>query len=388
MNREDLIKALKNCENNNTITLRKFCVRFDVESSEIYKHFGGMRAFRKACGIKFNWKKKNCNKNILIEELKKVYSVTGNVVSQNSFDRYSKYDSSDVCNVFGSWKNACKIANVPFGSNSYKTQKYNENCLRAVLNKMGVNELETEKSFEGLVNPKTNKKLRFDFYIKDFNMLIEVDGFTHFDRERTKRLFKEELDERNVLDEIKNEFAKQNNFNFVRVKQQNWDKSYLIKLFNLSEENSFKVDNNCETKIEVLQKKISREKMIELYENKKMSDEKIAKKYGVDYNLVYRLRKDVYDIKSRSCKEQKTKVNIINLIKCYFNDTPYRFMPEFCGCSQSVCYNTLKKILKENPSIADIKSLKKTGKASSGQSDLKVDILDRPPYISFADGNI
>ena len=63
-------------------------------------------------------------------------------------------------------------------------------------------------------------------------------------------------------------------------------------------------------------------------------------------------------------------------------------MPEFCGCSQSVCYNTLKKILKENPSIADIKSLKKTGKASSGQSDLKVDILDRPPYVSFADGNI
>lgn len=388
MNKEDLIKMLKNCENNNTITLRKFCVRFDVESSEIYKHFGGMRNFRKICGIKFNWSKKNCNKNILLNELKKVYNITGNVVSQNSFDKYSKYDSSDVCNVFGNWKNACQTACVPFGSNSYKTQKYNENCLRAVLSEMNINEIETEKSFDGLINPKTNKKLRFDFYIKKLNMLIEVDGFTHFDSDRSKRLFNKEIDERKMLDKIKDEFASRNNYNFIRVKQQNWDKNYLVELFKLSNEISFNIINDCTTKIEDLQKEISKEKMIELYENEKMSDEKIAKKYNVDYNLVYRLRKNVYGIKSRSCKEQKTKVNIVNLIKCYFDDIPYRFMPEFCGCSQSVCYNTLKKILKENPSIADIKSLKKTGKASSGQSDLKVDILDRPPYISFADGNI
>ena len=388
MNKEDLIKMLKNCESNNTITLRKFCVRFDVESSEIYKHFGGMRNFRKECGIKFNWKKKNCNKNVLIEELKKVYSITGNAVSQNSFDKYSKYDSSDVCNIFGKWKSACDVANVPCGLNSYKTQKYNENCLRSALKELNITEFETEKSFDGLVNPKTNKKLRFDFFIKEFNMLIEIDGFTHFDNERNKRLFNKEINERIILDDIKNNFALKNKFNLIRVKQQNWDKNYLIQLFNLPEITSFKVEDNCDTKIECLQKQITKEKMICLYENDRLSDSKIAEIYNVDYNLVYRLRKDVYGIKSRSCKEQKTKINIINLINCYFNDIPYRFMPKYCGCCQSVCYNTLKKILKENPSIADIKSLKKSGKASSGQSDLKVDILDRPPYISFADGNI
>lgn len=41
-----------------------------------------------------------------------------------------------------------------------------------------------------------------------------------------------------------------------------------------------------------------------------------------------------------------------------------------------------------NSSTADTKSLKKSGKAGSGQSDLKVETYDRTPYVSFANGNI
>jgi hypothetical protein len=37
-----------------------------------------------------------------------------------------------------------------------------------------------EKTFEGCINPKTNKKLRFDFYLPKCNIIIEYHGEQHY----------------------------------------------------------------------------------------------------------------------------------------------------------------------------------------------------------------
>lgn len=39
---------------------------------------------------------------------------------------------------------------------------------------------EKEKTFIDCVNPKTNFLLRFDFYLPDYNIIIEYDGEQHF----------------------------------------------------------------------------------------------------------------------------------------------------------------------------------------------------------------
>jgi polyhydroxyalkanoate synthesis regulator phasin len=38
-----------------------------------------------------------------------------------------------------------------------------------------------QKTFDGCVNPISNIKLKFDFYLNDFNMCIEYDGEQHFE---------------------------------------------------------------------------------------------------------------------------------------------------------------------------------------------------------------
>jgi len=66
---------------------------------------------------------------------------------------------------------------------------------------------EREKSFEGCVNPKTNYKLRFDFYLPDYNCCIEYDGYTHFIANGGWNT-KENLQGIQYRDSIKNEFCK------------------------------------------------------------------------------------------------------------------------------------------------------------------------------------
>lgn len=382
MNKEELVKMLQSCEDATSITRDKFCVRFGIESSEFYRLTGGMRNLRTLAGIKFHWTNKQIDDNNLIDEIKRVFEQTKMPVTERMFDEKSDYSSSDVCNHFGSWKKACEIADVPYAGITNATQLYNTNCLKQVMKEMGIGEIETEKTFDGLVNPKTGKSLRYDYYIKSLNLLIEVDGFTHYDKTRTESVFGGDFAERQALDEIKNEFAKANGMNLIRVRQSDWNKVSLAELFNL--ENDFSFEFDVKTKQERLAEVLTRSEMEELYVNQYLSDNQIADKYEVDYNLVYRLRTEVYGIKSRSVKEQKSKLDVVKLIECYLNDVPYRFMPEICGAQN--CYRKMQQILKENPSIADIKSLKKSGKAGSSQSDLKVEIFDRPPYISFAGG--
>lgn len=48
-----------------------------------------------------------------------------------------------------------------------------------ILKKNNLN-FKKEKTFSDCVNPKTNFKLRFDFYLPDYNCCIEYDGKQHY----------------------------------------------------------------------------------------------------------------------------------------------------------------------------------------------------------------
>lgn len=73
---------------------------------------------------------------------------------------------------------------------------------------------EREKTFDTCRNPKTNKKLRFDFYIPKKNLLIEYNGEQHYHPIGGKGWFTpENFEEINYRDNIKKEWCKQNNYN-------------------------------------------------------------------------------------------------------------------------------------------------------------------------------
>jgi len=63
-----------------------------------------------------------------------------------------------------------------------------------------------EVIFPGCVNPKTGCELRYDFYLPDYNVLIEYDGLDfHKDRETRER------------DKIKNDFAAEHAITLIRI---------------------------------------------------------------------------------------------------------------------------------------------------------------------------
>lgn len=84
-----------------------------------------------------------------------------------------------------------------------------------------------QKTFTGCINPKTNYKLRYDFYIPSKNLLIEYDGPQHFKpggylngiHKVTKIMFKEIQQK----DKIKTKFANQNKIRLLRIKYTNFN---------------------------------------------------------------------------------------------------------------------------------------------------------------------
>jgi hypothetical protein len=73
-----------------------------------------------------------------------------------------------------------------------------------------------QKTFDDCINPKTNTKLRFDFYIPEINICIEYDGQQHF---KPNNLWGGEcefikLQERDM---VKNLYCKTNNIKLIRI---------------------------------------------------------------------------------------------------------------------------------------------------------------------------
>ncbi len=80
----------------------------------------------------------------------------------------------------------------------------------------------SEKEFEDCINPKTNYKLRFDFYLPDYNTCIEYDGQQHFhyvpdfhgdDLQKAKILLKDQQ----FRDQVKNDYCKAKGIKLIRI---------------------------------------------------------------------------------------------------------------------------------------------------------------------------
>jgi Zn finger protein HypA/HybF involved in hydrogenase expression len=79
-----------------------------------------------------------------------------------------------------------------------------------------------QQTFNGCINPKTNYKLRYDFYIPSKNLLIEYDGKQHFTHggfiNGKHKIIKKDVEYLKYKDKIKSEFAKQKGMKLLRIK--------------------------------------------------------------------------------------------------------------------------------------------------------------------------
>ena len=83
-----------------------------------------------------------------------------------------------------------------------------------------------EKTFEDLFNSETKKPFRFDFYLPQYNRLIEFDGKQHFE-EITSGSWANgtTIQKKKKKKKIKNQYAIQNNIDLIRIPY--WEKDNL-----------------------------------------------------------------------------------------------------------------------------------------------------------------
>lgn len=85
-----------------------------------------------------------------------------------------------------------------------------------------------EKTFNGCINPETNYKLRFDFYLPKYNTCIEYDGKQHFEPQPLWGGEKSLLTSK-YRDSIKTDFCKLKNIKLIRI---NYKENLIRKLNN------------------------------------------------------------------------------------------------------------------------------------------------------------
>lgn len=89
---------------------------------------------------------------------------------------------------------------------------------------------EQEKTFNDCRNPFTNALLRFDFYLFDLDCCIEYDGEQHY---KEVDFFHNSLKQNRFLDNLKEEYCKQNNIVLIRIPYTDIskiDKEYIQKI--------------------------------------------------------------------------------------------------------------------------------------------------------------
>lgn len=88
---------------------------------------------------------------------------------------------------------------------------------------------ETQKKFSNCVNIN---ELRFDFYLPDYNLCIEYDGEQHF---KSVEYFGGDVGfkQRQINDDIKNKYCKDNNIELIRISYKQKVKEVLKNRFNL-----------------------------------------------------------------------------------------------------------------------------------------------------------
>ena len=125
------------------------------------------------------------------------------------------------------WECLCDCGNVCFVSSQYLRNEDTTSCgcivskgeqkIIDLLNQHNI-KFEPQKTFDSCRFPDTNALARFDFYLTDYNILVEYDGQQHFYYQNGSGWNNEDKFKKTKMhDEFKNCWCKQNNIKLIRI---------------------------------------------------------------------------------------------------------------------------------------------------------------------------
>ena len=202
---------------------------------------------------KLGYKSKDSSMNYKIDELSKMFNIdlshftkTGNLIGQQ-FGKLKVIALSDKRDSSGNRYYQCQcncskntiITVSACDLRSGHTQScgcsrsHGEVKIANILEQLQIDFIK-EYSYEDLKSNK-NKKLRFDFYLPEYNTLIEFQGRQHY--ENTGGFFDELFEELVERDKMKKEYCKNNNIKLIEIPYSDYDilnKDYLLHKIKVS----------------------------------------------------------------------------------------------------------------------------------------------------------
>jgi len=110
-----------------------------------------------------------------------------------------------------------------------------EKFIRDALNKNNIEYID-QATFSECINPLTNRRLKFDFYIPEHKLLIEYDGIQHTKPVQfggvSKQIAEEHYSQIVLRDNIKNEFATSHQYTLIRIPHYLTKHDDIIKYIN------------------------------------------------------------------------------------------------------------------------------------------------------------
>ena len=159
-------------------------------------------------------------------------------ITNQRFGKLIALEISDITNSELFWRCKCDCGNFVEvrGSQLRRLHTISCGCIKKSYGEEKIEDIlksnairyEKEKTFSTLRNPKTNAHLRLDFYLPDYNTIIEFDGEQHYKES-------EELVDIQFRDKVKDNWALENNIKLIRIPF--WDRdmitdSYLLDKIN------------------------------------------------------------------------------------------------------------------------------------------------------------
>lgn len=124
------------------------------------------------------------------------------------------------------WKCHCDCGKYTYASTNSLNQGYKKSCgclyswgewyIKNFLKEKGVSFIQ-QYSFSDCVNPITTKRLRFDFFLPDYNICIEYNGKQHYLLEGEGYYTSKALQEMRFRDNLKKEYCQKNKLVLLEI---------------------------------------------------------------------------------------------------------------------------------------------------------------------------
>lgn len=181
----------------------------------INKYFGSFENMKKELNINEGYKR-NISIDELLEDLLKIVKKHG-FINSTLIDKEGRYSRPTyLYRLGGNIKSISEHLSIVNNSRSTisTTGKY---CLYSFSKLLNTN-YELEKTFDWLINPETNTKLRIDGYFEDYKLAIEYDGMQHYHHITFYDPNYNDFKRRQKLDKLKDKLIKENGITLIRVR--------------------------------------------------------------------------------------------------------------------------------------------------------------------------